>query len=95
MIDDAAVSSASSESFKIEALNGFVLRGLIHVRTLLGLLVELLLLAKLFMTGVGEEGERNAAAARGETKSAPAIIMVLLLHRFLLIDDGIIVWLYY
>lgn len=91
--DDAAVSSASSESFKIEALNGFVLRGLIHVRILLRLLV-LLLLAKLFMTGVGEEGERNAAAARGETKSAPAIIMVLLLHRFLLID-GIIVWLYY
>ena len=75
--DDAAVSSASSESFKIEALNGFVLRGLIHVRILLRLLV-LLLLAKLFMTGVGEEGERNAAAARGETKSAPAIIMVLL-----------------
>lgn len=95
MIDDAAVSSASSESFKIEALNGFVLRGLIHVRTLLRLLVQLLLVAKLFMTGVGEEGERNAAAARGETKSAPAIIMVLLLHRFLLIDDGIIVWLYY
>ena len=95
MIDDAAVSSASSESFKIEALNGFVLRGLIHVRTLLRLLVQLLLMAKLFMTGVGEEGERNAAAARGETKSAPAIIMVLLLHRFLLIDDGIIVWLYY
>lgn len=94
MIDDAAVSSASSESFKIEALNGFVLRGLIHVRTLLRLLVQLLLMAKLFMTGVGEEGERNAAAARGETKSAPAIIMVLLLHRFLLID-GIIVWLYY
>lgn len=94
MIDDAAVSSASSESFKIEALNGFVLRGLIHVRTLLRLLVQLLLVAKLFMTGVGEEGERNAAAARGETKSAPAIIMVLLLHRFLLID-GIIVWLYY
>ena len=91
MIDDAAVSSASSESFKIEALNGFVLRGLIHVRIILRLLV-LLLLAKLFMTGVGEEGERNAAAARGETKSAPAIIMVLLLHRFLLID-GIIVWL--
>ena len=78
MIDDAAVSSASSESFKIEALNGFVLRGLIHVRTLLRLLVQLLLVAKLFMTGVGEEGERNAAAARGETKSAPAIIMVLL-----------------
>ena len=77
MIDDAAVSSASSESFKIEALNGFVLRGLIHVCILLRLLV-LLLLAKLFMTGVGEEGERNAAAARGETKSAPAIIMVLL-----------------
>ena len=89
--DDAAVSSASSESFKIEALNGFVLRGLIHVRILLRLLVVLLLLmAKLFMTGVGEEGERNAAAARGETKRAPAIIMVLLLHRFLLID-GIIV----
>ena len=94
MIDDAAVSSASSESFKIEALNGFVLRGLIHVRIILRLVVILLLLAKLFMTGVGEEGERNAAAARGETKSAPAIMMVLLLHRFLLID-GIIVWLYY
>ena len=84
--DDAAVSSASSESFKIEALNGFVLRGLIHVRMLLRLL-QLLLIAKLLlMTGGPEEGERNAAAARGETKSAPAIMMVLLLHLFLFID---------